>query len=487
MPRSLIRALALLVPLAALVLPARPAAAVEAVVPDPVGDVFDYATETTGAFPPGDLSAVTIDLNAVWLRVGFELAQPSLIDPAVQDDWLGATSVVAALDLDGDSTDDARVEAFWDNTAGRAVGRVKAGDAVLCEAVPGFREGLVEVVVPATCLGAPQQVGVQGIVFWDVDAPGPNLPDYNDTAPDAVLAVVPRTEPLPTARLAGGDRVATAAALSAATFPEGADTAYLASAAVFADAVAAGSLTAGPVLLVDPCAPLPAAVRDELDRLGARRVVALGGPEAVCDAVLDEAAGEARSAARLAGEDRFETALEVSRSAFETGTARSVYLARADSFADSVAAGGLEDGPVLLVPSCGQLPDGVADEVARLGPDRVVALGSEAAVCPEMLAAAAGGVTTGRLGGESRFATAAQIALDPASGSAGRVYLANAYSLADAVAAGTLADGPVLLVPGCDPVPIAVRRAIDQLGPAEVVALGGPVAVCDDVLRDAAA
>lgn len=473
--------------LALVVATAPTASAAESVVADVEGDVFDYRSEERGAFPPGDLVAFTVDLNAAQLRLGFELLEPGPVDATVQDDWLGATSLVAGIDLDGDGGDDRQVQTYWD---GAAVTRVVAGDQVVCETTPGFAGRVVTVVVDAACIGDPASIAVQATAFWDVDADGaPTPPDHVDTAPDQTTVTVTRSEPRPVDRIAGSDRVGTSVALAQEQFPNGADSVYLASAGVPADAVSAGSLVDGPVLLVGGCGALPNALDDEIDRLDPARVVALGGRAAVCEEVLDAAAGDDRTATRLAGEDRFATALAISGERYDDADddVASVYLARADDAADSVAAGGLDDGPVLLVPTCGALPDAVADEVERLAPDRVVALGSPDAVCDQLLDGAAGGATTARLGGASRFATAAAIALDPASAPADTVYLADAFGLADAVAAGSLTGGPVLLAPQCGPVPDEVRRTIDQLDPARVVALGGSVALCDDALLDAAA
>lgn len=95
-----------------------------------------------------------------------------------------------------------------------------------------------------------------------------------------------------------------------------------------------------------------------------------------------------RTTARLAGPDRFATSVAISREQFP-GTVAEVYLARADAFADALSGGALTDGPVLLVPACGTLPPVVAAEIARLDPERVVALGGAAAVCDAVLAEAA--------------------------------------------------------------------------------------------------
>jgi len=90
-------------------------------------------------------------------------------------------------------------------------------------------------------------------------------------------------------RVAGADRFETSARLSSLAYERGTvDTVYLASGRGFADAVA-GAPVAGmknsPVLLVDGDRPTQP-VCDEVSRLGARHVIALGGTGAVSDGVL---------------------------------------------------------------------------------------------------------------------------------------------------------------------------------------------------------
>ena len=92
---------------------------------------------------------------------------------------------------------------------------------------------------------------------------------------------------------------------------------------------------------------------------------------------------------RLGGRTRYETATRISEAAFPDG-ADTVYLARSDVLVDSVTAGMLTGGPVLLVPSCDIVPAVVLEEVSRLAPDEVVALGGDAAVCDDVVAQVAG-------------------------------------------------------------------------------------------------
>ncbi|HEX2844372.1 MAG TPA: cell wall-binding repeat-containing protein, partial [Candidatus Limnocylindria bacterium] len=88
-------------------------------------------------------------------------------------------------------------------------------------------------------------------------------------------------------RVAGADRFATAAQISARYFSPGAPVAYVATGRSFPDALSAGAAAArlgGPVLLVDR-STIPTVVRNELRRLAPRRIVVVGGSAVVSDAV----------------------------------------------------------------------------------------------------------------------------------------------------------------------------------------------------------
>ncbi len=88
-------------------------------------------------------------------------------------------------------------------------------------------------------------------------------------------------------RLFGADRYATAAAISAATYAANATVVYIATGQGYADALAGGAaagLEKGPLLLV-PGTSIPAIVAAELNRLKPARIVVLGGPSVVSDAV----------------------------------------------------------------------------------------------------------------------------------------------------------------------------------------------------------
>jgi len=186
-------------------------------------------------------------------------------------------------------------------------------------------------------------------------------------------------------RTTGIDRYATAAALSATTFPTGASIAYIATGSDYPDALAAAAATAGhgPVLLTRTWS-VPSSTIAELRRLHVAKIVVVGGSGAVSDATFLAIAAAVPSApmSRIAGDDRYGTAAAVASGAFGTGTTASiVYLATGQNFPDALAAAAAAGGhgPVLLVG--GQSVPGATSAALRsLAPTQIVLVGGLSAV-----------------------------------------------------------------------------------------------------------
>lgn len=90
----------------------------------------------------------------------------------------------------------------------------------------------------------------------------------------------------PVDRLGGPDRYATSDAVNTAAFTSAADI-YLASGTTFPDALAGAALAGlrGEPLAIAPATCLPPAVVAQVGRLGARTLIALGGPSALNDSI----------------------------------------------------------------------------------------------------------------------------------------------------------------------------------------------------------
>lgn len=208
---------------------------------------------------------------------------------------------------------------------------------------------------------------------------------------EAVAATAATLAPA-VSRLGGRDRYATAAAVSAATFQPGVSVVYLATGANFPDALggaAAAAKGGGGVLLVKPTA-MPASTAAELARLRPARISILGSTGAVSDAVLNAARAYAPSVNRLAGRDRYATAVAISQATFGMLTTARAFVAVGTAFPDGLAisaVAGKARGPVLLVPKTSLLSN-VASELRRLGPDRVTVAGSSSGAVSDSVAAA---------------------------------------------------------------------------------------------------
>ena len=185
-------------------------------------------------------------------------------------------------------------------------------------------------------------------------------------------------------RLFGADRYATAAAISASTFPSGAGTVFIATGRNYPDALAAGAEAAGqraPILLVSTN-QLPSATANELARLHPSRIVVMGGPGAITDAVVGQLRGYAGSVERVFGADRYATAVALSRATHGPDSVSTVYLATGTAYPDGLSSGpvaGTQSAPLLLVrPNA--LPAVVADELRRLDPTNIVFVGGSGAI-----------------------------------------------------------------------------------------------------------
>jgi putative cell wall-binding protein len=201
---------------------------------------------------------------------------------------------------------------------------------------------------------------------------------------------------------------------------------------------------------------------------------------------------------RYAGGTRVETSVALSQGAFADGADTAV-LAVSDEYADALAASQLAfalDAPILLVrPST--LDRSVATELRRLGVSSVVVAGGPAAISDAVVDAVRAVVPdTHRVWGPDRYATAAALADEAVSvwkkdghEVADRVLLASGVSFPDGLAASQLIAAthtPLLLTPTDGPA-VAALEGVDALDPSQVVALGGPAAVSDDVLAAVAA
>ncbi len=189
---------------------------------------------------------------------------------------------------------------------------------------------------------------------------------------------------------------------------------------------------------------------------------------------------------RIAGSTLYNTSAAISRNNFQPGVPVA-YIARGDRFSDALAGGPAAKaggGPLLLVKP-GEIPAGIQAELTRLKPAKIVVLGGHLAVS-DAVVTQLGTFTSGavsRLAGATAYATAAEISKATQEPGVSRVYVATGENFPDALAAAAPAarDGhPILLVKRTS-VPPATAAELARLKPAEIVVLGGPIAIADVV------
>lgn len=194
---------------------------------------------------------------------------------------------------------------------------------------------------------------------------------------------------------------------------------------------------------------------------------------------------------RISGATRYETAIEISKTAWSAGSSQYVLLATGEGWADALIANPLAaalGAPILLTPPT-SLSTAVWNEIQRLGATKVIVLGSQNSVSGAVVSGlVARGIALGniqRLGGNDRYDTAVRVAerVMIHRGSPEKVVIATGESYPDALAiAGYAARGgfPILLTRPTA-LPSATSRELDVIGADSSIVVGSASAVSASV------
>ncbi len=263
-----------------------------------------------------------------------------------------------------------------------------------------------------------------------------------------------------TDRIGGIDRYDTAVQIAARTFTGHQDTVYIARGDLPVDALVAGQLTDGPVLL-SPLGQVNPRTMQALQGYSPKEIIFLG--KAFPASTINAYKTPGAQAWVMGGKDRQETSALIAGRAFNGKSLYHLYVAAPDGV-DAVASGALTDAPIVLA-----YPDGRVPSVAGLPADM-------ARVC---IGAACNYVSAKeRVQGKDRFETAELLAKRAFPNGFTRAYVGRSDNFIDAVVGGTLTDAPILLV---HPSGHGNDR-INALNLAHVTFLGGPGALPDNVL-----
>jgi putative cell wall-binding protein len=199
---------------------------------------------------------------------------------------------------------------------------------------------------------------------------------------------------------------------------------------------------------------------------------------------------------RIAGKDRFEQSVLVSKATF--ATADTVYLASGEKFPDALSAASVaaDHSAPLLLTTAARVTDEVVTELKRLAPKDVVVVGGPLAVAPavvDQLKTALGTTSTiTRIGGADRFEVSRKLIGDRTFGipASDDVFIATGTNFPDALGASpaaALIDAPVLLVNGGASALTAPEKAtLTALGAKTTSVVGGPLAVSTALVTELA-
>ncbi|PPK93097.1 putative cell wall-binding protein [Kineococcus xinjiangensis] len=255
------------------------------------------------------------------------------------------------------------------------------------------------------------------------------------------------------------NRFATAASVATATFPTGATNVVIANGDNAVDALGAAALagTTAPILYVQS-GSIPAETLAALNALKPTTVWAVGGTNAISEAVLNALPASVTTKNRIQGGDRYETAAKIAAQAqaVRGGTApTSAFLARGDVFADALAIAPVaaKTGTPIYLTQTGSLNSFALAGLKAQGIKNVTILGGEAAVSVAVRdALAAQGITVTRIAGADRAETALNVAQTAAFGfSKAGVALVNGFAPVDALPASVYAaknNFPIILTEG---------------------------------------
>jgi len=356
----------------------------------------------------------------------------------------------------------------------------------------GFATGVVTVgtqpngtgVAQYYTVGVSPAAGVAPSVGWSTFHHDPQHTGSTVAAVPPVAACTPGAAATPPSgkvvRLAGATRDATAIDISASSFPTAgsARAVVVASDANYPDALAGGPLAVakhGP-LLITPQSGLAAPVMAEISRVlpAGATVYVLGGAGAVSSSVDGALATAGYHVTRLAGADRFATAVAIAGALGDPTTAFEV---TGLAFPDGLAAGpaAAEAGGAILLTNGSQQSAATAGYLsAHAGTDYAVG-GPAAAADPRATS----------IVGADRDTTALDVA-QQFFPTPTRTGFAVDAAFPDALSGGPWvgAAGPLLLAPPCGALPADVSSYVSSVkGTAGAAALfGGTNAVGDDVL-----
>ncbi len=284
-------------------------------------------------------------------------------------------------------------------------------------------------------------------------------------------------------RVSGKDRYLTAIETSKTGWVKS-DTVVIARGDNFADALAGVPLAHklnAPVLLTLSNKLYDKTI-NEINRLGAKKVIILGGSSAISDSVTKELEKAGLKVERISGVNRFDTAAKIALEVAPKGVAK-VVIANGMDFPDalSVAAHAAKEGLPILLTEKNKLSLETKVAIESLKATQTILVGGTTVVSANVEKQLP---NTTRLAGKDRYETNVKVA-EHFGVQSKHAYVATGKSYADALTGAVLAaknDGTVLLVH--DKVPEEITTYITNHDIRHLTIFGGESAVSSKVASE---
>ncbi|MEH7381377.1 cell wall-binding repeat-containing protein [Bacillus sp. JJ1533] len=282
-------------------------------------------------------------------------------------------------------------------------------------------------------------------------------------------------------RISGNNRYETAVKVSKEGWST-ADTVVLATGTNFPDALTGTPLAYAlnaPILLTKKD-EIPGATKSEITRLGASKVLILGGTATISTTVETELVNLGLKVERISGETRYDTSVKIAERL--GSTADTAIVAFGGNFPDSlsIAAYAAKNKlPIFLVTNS-SIPKEVKQALEKY--ERTIVVGGTSVISDKVYEQLN---KPTRISGEDRYTTSARVVKQLSPSNLTPVYLATGKDFADALTGSLLAakkDSAILLVRP-DEVPAPVNSVLNQITVTDVAIIGGAAAVSEKVVQ----
>lgn len=286
--------------------------------------------------------------------------------------------------------------------------------------------------------------------------------------------------------LQGPNRYQTAVKISRSGWADGSNVVLLARGDGFPDGLSGVPLAykLGAPILLSNSKTLNEDTREEILRLGAEKVIILGGSGAISEEIEAELVDIVETVTRLGGNNRYDTSALIALELAQDEKLKGAFIVTGEAFPDALTAGSyaaIQGLPVLLTKSK-DMPQVIRQTLAALEVEQTVVVGGYGAVSEAVFATLPAPV---RVSGNNRYETALALAEMFLPDDIQQVYIATGLDFPDALAGGALAargNSGVLLLPGkTGQLPLCLEEYLGTGEINSVVIFGGPGVVCEAV------